>query len=151
MSERDPTGRNCSTMPQTEPPAHSRPVMNRFCFQLGLTRQSTARPMPAPAHRPANRLPKLMAPWAYSWASSTLAAQLGTRPTRAAAMGWKMPMPVRKAVMVSSPMSSKAKPIRKLNSRMKRKISTVWRRAASKTPLCSSCSSWQSISSAWPA
>ena len=37
-------------------------VMKRFCFQLGLTRQSTARPTPAPAVRPANRLPKLMAP-----------------------------------------------------------------------------------------
>ena len=74
-------------MPSTLPVNQSRPVMNRFCFQLGLTRHSTARPMPAPAQSPANRLPKLMAPCTYSWASSTLAAQLGISPTSAAAMG----------------------------------------------------------------
>ena len=51
-----------SSIPVAAPTAQSKPVMKRFCFQLGLTRQSTARPTPAPAVRPANRLPKLMAP-----------------------------------------------------------------------------------------
>ena len=50
------------SIPVAAPTAQSKPVMKRFCFQLGLTRQSTARPTPAPAVRPANRLPKLMAP-----------------------------------------------------------------------------------------
>ena len=53
---------SCSSIPVAAPTAQSKPVMKRFCFQLGLTRQSTARPTPAPAVRPANRLPKLMAP-----------------------------------------------------------------------------------------
>ena len=56
------SGSSCSSIPVAAPTAQSRPVMKRFCFQLGLTRQSTARPTPAPAVRPANRLPKLMAP-----------------------------------------------------------------------------------------
>ena len=53
---------SCSSIPVAAPTAQSKPVIKRFCFQLGLTRQSTARPTPAPAVRPANRLPKLMAP-----------------------------------------------------------------------------------------
>ncbi len=56
------SGSSCSSIPVAAPTAQSKPVMKRFCFQLGLTRQSTARPTPAPAVRPANRLPKLMAP-----------------------------------------------------------------------------------------
>ena len=91
-----------------------------------------------------------MAPSIYSWASSTLAAQLGTRPTSAVSIGWKMPMPPKIPVMASSPTDSKISPIRKLKSRMNTKISSVWRRAARKMLLVSSCSSWQSTSSAWP-
>ena len=124
--------------------------MKRFCLTLRLTRHSTARPMPAPAHRPPNRLPKEMTPSTYSWVSSTLAAQLGTRPSRAATMGWKMPSPVKAAATFSSPISSKIRPMAKLKIRIKAKISSVWRRAASQMPLWGSCSSWQSISSELP-
>lgn len=44
---------HCSKIPQQVPQNQSNPVMNKFCFQLGLTRHSTARPIPAPEHSPA--------------------------------------------------------------------------------------------------
>ena len=82
----------CMATPTKAPAAQVRPVMNRFCFQEGLVRHSTARPTPAPVHRPATRLEKRRAPSTYSWVSNTLAAQLGIRPTRAATTGWKKPI-----------------------------------------------------------
>lgn len=57
---------HCSKIPQQVPQNQSSPVMNRFCFQLGLTRHSTARPIPAPEHSPAKKLPKVIAPPIYS-------------------------------------------------------------------------------------
>ena len=48
--------------PTAAPEAQVRPVMKRFCFQEGFARQSTARPTPAPVHRPATRLEKRRAP-----------------------------------------------------------------------------------------
>ena len=92
-----------------------------------------------------------MAPCTYSWASSTLAAQLGISPTSAAAMGWNGPMEARNAVIGSSPTPSNSRPSSTLNSRMNAKISSVCRSAEAQMPLLSSCSSWQSISSGWPA
>ena len=50
---------HCSKIPQQVPQNQSSPVMNKFCFQLGLTRHSTARPIPAPEHSPAKKLPKV--------------------------------------------------------------------------------------------
>ena len=52
----------CMATPTKAPAAHVRPVMKRFCFQEGFARQSTARPTPAPVHRPATRLEKRRAP-----------------------------------------------------------------------------------------
>lgn len=57
---------HCSKIPQQVPQNQSSPVMNKFCFQLGLTRHSTARPIPAPEHSPAKKLPKVIAPPIYS-------------------------------------------------------------------------------------
>ena len=59
-------------------------------------------------------------------------------------------MPDSAAVMGSSPKPSNSRLMIKLNSRMNTKISSVWRSAAIKMLLDSSCSSWQSTSSAWP-
>ena len=59
-------------------------------------------------------------------------------------------MPDSAAAMGSSPKASNTRPMIKLNSRIKTKISSVWRSAAKKMLLVSSCSSWQSTSSAWP-
>ena len=57
---------HCSKIPQQVPQNQSSPVMNKFCFQLGLTRHSTARPIPAPEHSPAKKLPKVIAPPIYA-------------------------------------------------------------------------------------
>ena len=116
---------HCSKMPQQVPQNQSSPVMNRFCFQLGLTRHSTARPIPAPEHSPAKKLPKVIAPPIYSWASSTLAPQLGTRPISAAIMGWKMPRLPRNVAAESAPTKPKISPMIKLNTKMNTKISSV--------------------------
>ena len=52
----------CIATPRKAPAPQVRPVMKRFCFQEGFARQSTARPTPAPVHRPATRLEKRRAP-----------------------------------------------------------------------------------------
>ncbi len=53
-------------IPQQVPQNQSNPVMNKFCFQLGLTRHSTARPIPAPEHSPAKKTAKGNSPPIYS-------------------------------------------------------------------------------------
>ena len=120
----------CIATPRNAPAPHVRPVMNRFCFHEGLVRHSTARPTPAPVQRPATRLEKRRAPSTYSWVSSTLAAQLGIRPTSAATTGWKKPMLPRRSANTSSPTPSTIRPNTRLNAKMNTKISSVWRRAA---------------------
>ena len=128
--------------------------MKRFCFHEGLARHSTAKPTPAPVHSPATRLEKRSAPSTYSWVSSTLAAQLGTRPTSAATTGWKKPIRPSTEAKTSSPTPSTMRPNTRLNTKIKTKISRVWRSAAFQMgwgwPSSSLCSSWQSTSSAWP-
>ena len=63
------------------------PKIEKFCFIDRLTRKSTSIPTPAPAESPAVSAPKLKLPDTNSWDSTTLAAQFGISPIRAATKG----------------------------------------------------------------
>ena len=64
-----------------------------FSFRFLFALKSTASPTPAPVQSPPTAVPKEMLPLAYSSVIITDAAQLGIRPTRADANGWRNPMP----------------------------------------------------------
>ena len=65
--------------------------------------KSIISPSPAPAHRPATKLPKLKTPEKKSSQNSTLIAQLGISPINATRSGWNMLLETSTADIFSIP------------------------------------------------
>ena len=74
-------------MPVTTEQAYSVPTMARFSFTRWFVRNSTTRPTPAPAHKPATQEPNYRLPSVNSSVKITDAAQFGISPMSAVRNG----------------------------------------------------------------
>ena len=95
---------SCMTKPNSADDRYSSPKIAKFCFIQWLTRNKTTSPTPAPAQSPAQSDAKLSAPETNSSHNTTLAAQFGINPIRAATKGCAMLFVSSSDEMRSSPM-----------------------------------------------
>lgn len=84
------------------------PCHEQVLFPAGVDTPQHSQADTCAGAQPRKKLPKVIAPPIYSWASSTLAPQLGTRPISAAIMGWKMPRLPRNAAAESARQSQRS-------------------------------------------
>ena len=95
-----------ATSPHTTPVAYRPTMMATFSRGRRFVRTSTSRPTPADTRRPASMAPDPSTPSTYSCAMTTLAAQLGTRPTSADPNTQSAGFAARNSASTSSPTTS---------------------------------------------